>query len=138
MKCRQPKTKRLGESASKNVDNTIGGLENVKIKVWATDESVAINLKTYKRWLNTIEFELKSTRISSSNVAVVRTPALNIAKRSEVLDELLRPDRLYSNGGRSMVLVVKSQMSFTSYCVCKESQYSRCSNYPAKLVPRQK
>ena len=51
----------------------------IKPKVWATDASGAINLKNYKKWLNAIESEPKSTR--SRNVAVALSPTLDIAKK---------------------------------------------------------
>ena len=44
----------------------------IQIKVWAkVVASGAINLNSYKKWLNAIEPELKRTRASSSDVAVV-------------------------------------------------------------------
>ena len=50
------------------------------IEVWATVASGAMNFKNYKKWLNVIESELKSTRARCS-VAAVLTPVLNIAQK---------------------------------------------------------
>ena len=78
MNCKQPIEKRLGAYASKIVDST-KSVENavslvcrIKIKVWDTVvASGAMNLENYKEWLNAIESEPKSTRVSSSDLAVV-------------------------------------------------------------------
>ena len=87
--CRQPIEKQLEASAAETpvVDNTKIGLEKavspecrIKTKVWNTDANGAINLKTYKKWLDTVDSEPKSTRAISSNVAVALTPVLNIKK----------------------------------------------------------
>ena len=52
------------------------------MKVWATVvASGAIDLENYKEWLNSIKSGPKSTRASGSDVAVVRKPVLDIAKK---------------------------------------------------------
>ena len=90
MKCKQPAEKRLEASASEIVivDNTIEGLKKTTVspvsrtKVWATDASGVMNLKNYKKWLNAIESELKNTRASFSDVAVVLKSILNIPQKA--------------------------------------------------------
>ena len=80
--------KQLRASASVIVNNTTSSLEKavsptyrIITKVWATDASGATNLKNYKKWLNVIESELKARELAlSSDVAVVLTPVLDIAK----------------------------------------------------------
>ena len=74
MNYKQSTKKRLEASASKKVDNTkslekaVPPVCRIKIKVWATlIVSGAINLESYKKWLNVIESELKSTRASPIN-----------------------------------------------------------------------
>ena len=98
MNCKQPTEKRIGPSASERVDNTIRGLEKavspvcrIKIKIWATDAiSGVINLENYKKWLNAIDSELKSTRVSSRDVAVVLRSVLNIPQKVTKVDGLSR------------------------------------------------
>ena len=54
----------------------------IKIRVWVTDGSGAMNLKYYKKWFHAIEAEIKITIASSSDMAVVLTPVmLNFAKK---------------------------------------------------------
>ena len=91
MNCKQPTEKRLGASASKIVDTTIG-LEKavspvcrIKIKVWATVvTSGAMNLNNYKKWLNAYDSEPKSTRATGSDVAVVLRSVLNILQKVKI------------------------------------------------------
>ena len=87
--CKQPTEKRLAAFASEIVNNTIKSLEKAvssmcrtKIKAWAMmAASGAMDLKTYTKWLNAIESELKNTRTINSDLAVVLRYVLNILQR---------------------------------------------------------
>ena len=88
MNCKQPTEKRLAVSASEIVNHTkssekaIPSVCIIKIKVWTTVVAIrAMNLKNYKKWLNAIESEPKSTRAIGSDVAVGLRSVLNIAKK---------------------------------------------------------
>ena len=89
--CKQPTEKQLGAAASEILggNDTRSGLEKavspvcrIKIKVWATVvASHAMKLKNYKKWLEAIESELKSTRATTGSVAAVVRCVLNIPQK---------------------------------------------------------
>ena len=72
--------------------------------------------------MNAIEFEPKYTRAICSDIVVVLAPVLNTEKSSQVLDglsrynliDVLRQDRLFSDGGRRIVLIVELRLSADS------------------------
>ena len=94
----------------------------MKTKVWTTDASGVMDFKNYKEWLNAIESEPKSTRVTGSDVAVVLTPVLNIAKNATSTrwafkvksDRRFEARQVVLDGGRSIVLVVELCLSVES------------------------
>ena len=91
---------------------------SIKIKVWVTVvASGAMDLKNFKKWLKAIESELKITRSTlCSDVAVVLRSVLNIPQTvtsttrwafKEKSDLVLRQDRLFSDGGKSIILIME-------------------------------
>ena len=123
--CKQPTEKQLGAAASEIGNDTRSSLEravppvcSIKIKVWVTVvASGAMDLKNFKKWLKAIESELKITRATlCSDVAVVLRSVLNIPQKvtsttrwafKEKSDLVLRQDRLFSDGGKSIVLIME-------------------------------
>ena len=81
-----------------------------------------MNLTNYKEWMKAIESELKSTRATTgSDVAVQlfcglysifhkRLQVLNWLSRQNLI-VVLRQDRLFSDGCKSMVLIVETRLS---------------------------
>ena len=125
--CKHPTEKQPRASASEIVNKTSTSEKAIssvvcciQSKVWVTVvSSGAVNLKNYKKLLNVIESELKSTRASPSDVEVVLRSVFNIPKKATSTRWAFKvksyrsskQDRLFSDGGRSMVLIVESRLS---------------------------
>ena len=64
------------------MEKAVSPVCRIKIKVWATMvASGERNLANYKKWLKSIESELKSTRATTSSDVAVDRSVLNISQK---------------------------------------------------------
>ena len=103
-----------------------------------------MNLENYKEWLNAIESEQKSTRATGCSVAVVIRSVLGIAKKvtSTRWAFKVKSDRRFET--RHVILGWRQKhrndcrTTFSCRFDLPVIASAKCSNCPAKLVPRHK
>ena len=95
------------------MEKAVSPVCRIKIKAWATVvANGAMNLTNYEKWLNAIESQLKSTRATGSDVAVVLRTLLNIPQTVTSITRWafkVKSDR--SSKARQAVLIVESRLS---------------------------